>query len=402
MCAAPDQGRRKRRAQRIVALLMAASGVVWVPATASHTRSAAAAQTLRGQRIVPRAVRPWKGLALQPSASLATAGQVSALRADGRLVVADAAPTSTTCEELVVWNPSTGHSISPISHVECPDRPHDGSNEGLMAIALAGQQLSWISARVSSYSDGSLLFGNAPVDGHPVLAEPSHPDEGNPQFDPSLASFDLDGSGSITTRTRSDSCINLEDTLIINSKERCHAQTWVFLRSGHHWRWLWGASVLADVVNVDAGRVAVQRNGQLAILAPSGAVLDDVSIPRGGGVQARLTGDRVVVLAGRSRTLHVYTTTGTEIAAWRVPSTRPPVLNDARGDLAAYADGPRLHLVDFTGGRHTVIRMPGTGPVNAQLEAPGLVYSYARTSSPEGALEFVTSVALRHLLRERR
>ena len=80
----------------------------------------------------------------------------------------------------------------------------------------------------------------------------------------------------------------------------CHALTKVFVRSGHAWRWLWGASELASVANIDEGRIAVQRNGEVLILARSGAVLDDLAVPRGRQVRARLVGDRVVALAGRT------------------------------------------------------------------------------------------------------
>ena len=352
-------------------------------------------------RNTPRAVRPWRGLILEPAASLETAGPIGELRADGSLVAAESAPTSSTCDDIVIWNPVTGHDLRPVSHLQCPDA-HHAESEGFASIALAGRRFTWIAYRVSSLTDGSLASGDARVAALGVIGAPRRPDEQNPDYNPSLEDFTLDASGDLVARTSSDTCVNEESGL--SGDAPCHALTKVFVRSGHAWRWLWGASELARVANIDGGRIAVQRNGEVLILARSGAVLDDLAVPRGGQVQARLVGDRVVALAGR--TLRIYATDGTQIAAWRLPSTRRPVLDDARGDVAVYSDGPLVHLIDFVDGRHASITTPGVESaagggipgVLAQLEAMGLIYSYSRASSPQGQLEFVTSAALRKLL----
>lgn len=407
---------RQLRAVRLLALLVV-GGVCWAPTVTAapagrgarlvklrSVRAGVSSEVAHAARIAPRAVRSWKGLSLEPTASLETVGPIAKLRADGRLVVAERLATPTTCADLIVWNPLTRHSIVPVSHLACPSDPNDPLSpsqwsQGFDDLALGSRLLTWISDEDDGYDNATIRFESASISRLKTIADPA----GEYNWSPSGSTYSVDASGGTTVFSVQGICNNADPSdgaprVCWNRFNQVYRTT-VWLRVGWHWRWVWGANAWARVVGIDEGRIAVQWSGGLLILTPAGSFLQNVSIPRGRGVQVRLTGHHVIALAGR--TLRVYSTDGSELAIWRLPATRLPALEDARGDLAVYTDGPRVHLVDFLDGRHAMIRTPGILPVHAQLEAPGLMYSYSRADAPQGQLEFVTSAALRSLLGDR-
>ena len=63
---------------------------------------------------------------------------------------------------------------------------------------------------------------------------------------------------------------------------------------------------------------------------------------------------------------------------------RPAALRlaDYQDGIAVYVAGRTVHLMRLSDRRDVTIRVPGVGPVHAQLEPSGLFYSY----SPAGSL----------------
>jgi hypothetical protein len=409
----PDTRRKPRRAWHVVRMssrtqrrgratgarsvaILALLGMSLVATTTAYAARGSA-------RLTPRAARSWSGLATTPSAKLEAVGPIDELRADGRLVAADTEATSSACEGVVVWNPLTGHAIGPIVATNCPSDPSFDDLFSSDWIALGGQRLTVIDSHLDDPLNGSYEFVSAPVGRFGRI--PALGDDKGISVSPSDPLPYVDASGNITVLTRRGQQIecdqaNPKKPIFCGPQAGQGYRTTVWLRSGYRWRWIWGANAWAQVVSVDRRRVAVQRDGQLLVLAPSGTLLDSLSIPRGLGVQVRLAGAHVVALVGR--TLLVYsTTTGMETAAWHLEASRHPALQDARGDVAVYTDGARVHLIEFVDGRDSAIVAPNasSSPLYAQLEAIGLVYSYTRPDQ-RGELTFVTSPALRRLLRE--
>jgi hypothetical protein len=110
--------------------------------------------------------------------------------------------------------------------------------------------------------------------------------------------------------------------------------------------------------------------------------------PRRAAHAARVYGTRVVVL--RTGEIDVYSNARDTLRTWPLPAARShgddfcgsdlcPLatlrLADLHGDLAVYVLGRELHVLRVTDGTDVVVRRPATGPVHAQLEAPGLSYS---------------------------
>jgi hypothetical protein len=91
--------------------------------------------------------------------------------------------------------------------------------------------------------------------------------------------------------------------------------------------------------------------------------------------------------------LDVYSQLRDTLRSWPVPAARSygddhcgsircPLaalrLADLHGELAVYVLGRELHVLRVTDGTDVIVRRPTSGPVHAQLEAPGLSYSAGR------------------------
>lgn len=160
-----------------------------------------------------------------------------------------------------------------------------------------------------------------------------------------------------------------------------------------------GADALT-AVDVDAGRIAVLRDdGRLVLLDQRGKRLGAFALgtkqmrrePSTRRWPVRLTGALVVALRGT--TIEVRdAATGTVRHRWpTVRSEAPIALEDARGNLAVYMAGLRLHLLRLSDGRDVALDLvDAEGPVHAELEPDGLYYSYNTSVGPKrGRVAFV-------------
>ena len=148
----------------------------------------------------------------------------------------------------------------------------------------------------------------------------------------------------------------------------------------------------ADVVAVDAGRIAVlRRDGIFAILNERGKQLNAFRLGFKGVSGVRLTGSQVIVLRGT--TVEVRDTRrGTLKRRWPATKSISGVsLEDAQGNFAVYTSGIAIHLLRLSDGRDRVLAIPKqAGPANAELEPDGLHYSYNETwSAKPGRVAFV-------------
>ncbi len=158
-------------------------------------------------------------------------------------------------------------------------------------------------------------------------------------------------------------------------------------------------------VRIASDRVplAVDR-GRIALAAPAGKVelvdararvlrVIDARLRRS-DPRVALEGSQLVVQRGRS--LAVF-----ETDTGRLHRTVPIAggkLVDVHDSVAVYVGGRVVHLVDLRTARDLSIRPPGTGIVRAQIEGPGLVYSYTRRAGGfAGRVVFVPAAEVRRL-----
>jgi hypothetical protein len=159
-----------------------------------------------------------------------------------------------------------------------------------------------------------------------------------------------------------------------------------------------------------AGVIAIrQADGPVVILRESFPEIRRTYVYRPGVVRAaKLYGTRVVVLRDGRLDWHDYG--AAQSRTLRLPQARsygdgfcgrPPCaraelrLEDLHRDLVVYVLRRQIHVLRLTDGKDVVVRMPGKGPVEAQIEGSGLSYSAGRVIS------FVPMLQVTKLLNER-
>jgi hypothetical protein len=153
-------------------------------------------------------------------------------------------------------------------------------------------------------------------------------------------------------------------------------------------------SGVAAVASLDAGRIAVLRDGgkALSVLSRSGGIR---TFAFGGPpiLGAALNGQRLIVLQS-TRLAVLDLESGRRTASWPVGRGFGPApeLEGASGNLAAYVVGAALHVLRLSDGTEIVIEKPtATEPVFARFVPGGLFYSFnASYDKRPGRLAFVT------------
>jgi hypothetical protein len=144
-------------------------------------------------------------------------------------------------------------------------------------------------------------------------------------------------------------------------------------------------------LSADEDRVAaLDGGGQIEIRNKFGALENTVRAP--GARAVSLRGDNLAVLAGNR--LDVYNAaSGARIHRWRVPAAARSV--DMQFGVATLAAGRTVYAVQVATG-HTVVLAKAPSRVEAQIEAPGVVYRYDTAGS--GEFRFVPFAQIRHAL----
>jgi len=157
----------------------------------------------------------------------------------------------------------------------------------------------------------------------------------------------------------------------------------------------------ATVASLDAGRIAVIRDGNaVSVLSPDSGIRNFAfGGPRILG--AALDGPRLLVLQSTRLTL-LDLRSGGRTASWPVRRGFGPApeLEGAQGDFAAYVVGVGIHVLRLSDGREIVIDTPNaTEPVFARFVPSGLFYSFNESYDKRpGRLVFVTRSELAHAL----
>ena len=370
-------------------LILGAPGTVRKEGTAEANRIWIVGTNGRGLRPVTRMVGAFDlvGLTraapvLKPAAPLlpserviaadtvATGTPIADLSADGSRVAFVVQWTAADCDHVVVWNPGTRALDRFTRPVGCPIR----SGVRLFDVELAGSRAAWVSASgCGNFCD--IVMRSATLAQRSPRALTSDSEEQGTDLDYHLRGDDEllvfnDRSRLVRIGGGSEKCAEGGGSAAI-----CRT-----IRQGAH---------AAAVDSASAGRIAIRERDAVAVVDEGGALVrvfpfapDEVSA-------ARLDGDHLAV--ARSGGLDVYSVaTGQGELQRSLPSGYELV--DVDGGVAVLRRENSLILLQLGDGRSRTLTLP-RGPVLADLEAPGLYYSYT-SEEGSGRVVFVPRPAL--------
>jgi Tol biopolymer transport system component len=307
--------------------------------------------------------------------TLATRTPIKELSADGSRVAFIPNASSTDCGHVTVWTPSA----SSVQRLRLPGPCEDGWEPYVDGVSLAGSRVAWVSyAGCGNFCDAKLK-----------TATLDHPD-------PVALTYDgVHASGSIDYRLRGDGDLLVFDDghrlmRIGVGHELCQAgytysaKICTTLRTGTH---------AAPVDSVSAGLIAVREGDGVAVLDSKGSLVNIVPFGQGEVKEARLDSGRLVVAS--AGVLQVYDAS-TGAALQQRPLPAGYTLTDVDGGIAVLRHADTIMLMRLDNGRSLTLA-PGRGPVLAELEPPGLYYSYA-TAEGGGRIVFVPRAQLEQQL----
>jgi hypothetical protein len=144
------------------------------------------------------------------------------------------------------------------------------------------------------------------------------------------------------------------------------------------------------VVAVDSGRIFVRLGGQLVVLDPSGRQLASYASPGPGRVV--VSGKSLVVRTRRGVSVFDLER-GLITHRWRLPTQA--VLQDTDATSFVYTTNLTLHIHHLTAPSEATFTLSGVeGPINAQVTAFGLFYSWQDIKCCTGYVAFVPTAAL--------
>jgi hypothetical protein len=300
------------------------------------------------------------------ASTVATSSPISALSADGPLVAFAVAPSVTDCRHVAVWAPGEGLVRLANLPAPCP-----GGNAESTSLVLGGSRAAWVYA--SAGDDGCRFELESAT-----LAEPA----------PRVVNFGEVYGGSCAFRDvehlRGDGAL-----LVFNDEpehptwlvrlgvgaRRCGGVPCTTLRSGRQ---------TSPVDSVSGGLIAIRSHAAVSVLDDHGAPVRRFAFTPADVYAARLDGHHLVI--ARSYTIESYdVATGAKELARAIPAGYELV--DVDGGIAVLRRTESVILVRLVDGASLTLA-PGQGPVLADLEPPGLYYSYA-TEDGGGRTVFV-------------
>jgi hypothetical protein len=357
------------------------------------------------------------GSASTPTLSLP--GPVSELAADGGRVAILLRTTTGDCarDRVAVWGPSP-RTFVPVGASACTDSTSTGA--GLYGVALAGGSVAYVQFAGGNTRELRLRLA--------TVARP------RPVAVASAAFGVNQGSGTFIGRIAGDGSLLAFDWWSLCTP--CAGATpvaprsavWRIVPSGSACPGAGGLGALARcrsireatgplrLLAVGGGRVAMTAGDQgVDVRSTDGTPLYAGVLP-GAMRAARIDGGVLVVLTRLGAENRLWAV-DTNVADGRPSGSWPLLASKSSGDavcgdpsgcrlaalrledfqsgIAVYVVGRDVHLLRLSDRRDVRIRPPGLGPVHAQLEAPGLFYSYRPASSPgRGRVAFVPMAAV--------
>ena len=319
--------------------------------------------------------------------TLATAGSVVALSADGPRVAIATTGLARACDRVVLWNAVARTSARWAAHTNCGGGQTSGG-QALKEIALAGTRALWVES-ISGNNQELALWSARPgqkpamlafeTNGNGAGGDPAGDYLGHVHADGTLAAFNTwrvcdripPGGGLIPP------CVPGQIGL----------QTlWRVTPAGK--RAIRQGADATFVAAVDAGRIAVQHDdGTVTLFSSSGAPSTTLGLPDGKFAGLELGGAQLAAI--RNGALEVYSsTTGALAERFALPASPTPTLRDLDAGLAVYTAGRTVHVVRVASGKNRAWAAP-TAVVGAQLEGAGLWYAYNVSGKTKGRIAFV-------------
>ena len=298
--------------------------------------------------------------------AVATGTRIAALSADGSRAAFIVRSTAADCDHVVVWTPSAARAR--------PLQPAGGMRPGPVrdprvlrrARRLAGRMA--LGRRVRQLLRHHLTSATLDQRTPTVLATTSA--EAGTDYD-----YHLHGHGGLLVFNEGPRLVRIGGgTEKCQGLGRAPAICAILRRSDH--------ASAAD--SVSAQRIAIREENAVAVVDEHGALLRVFPFAPGDVRAARLDGDRLVV--ARPSSLDVYDVISGQAVVQR-PLPTGYALLDADGGVAVMRRQQTIMLLRLDDGRSATIS-PGADPVHADLEPPGLYYSYT-TKDGGGRVVFV-------------
>ena len=298
--------------------------------------------------------------------AVATGTRIAGLSADGSRAAFIVKSTAADCDHVVVWTPSA-RALDRFSRpAEC-DQGRYGTRE--YQVELAGSRAAWLSAGgCGNFCDINLTSATLDQRTPAVLATTSA--EAGTDYD-----YHLHGHGGLLVFNEGPRLVRIGGgTEKCQGLGRAPAICAILRRSDH--------AFAAD--SVSAQRIAIREENAVAVVDEHGALLRVFPFAPGDVRAARLDGDRLVV--ARPSSIDVYDVISGQAVVQR-PLPTGYALLDADGGVAVLRRQQTIMLLRLEDGRSATIS-PGADPVHADLEPPGLYYSYT-TKDGGGRVVFV-------------
>jgi hypothetical protein len=296
--------------------------------------------------------------------TIATRDPVGSLSADGSRIAFIVPGSPTQCHYIAVWTPGTDSTFRFPEPSPCPYLP-------LFDVELAGARVAWsrfLTCDAHGICDALLqsatLDSRTPVPltyGVHDIIEGSFYDRGHGD----LFVFNDGQNRLVRIGGGTERC---------GEVRRTTAQICKTLRRGPH---------AAPVDSVSGGLIAIRESHDVAVLDAQGTLVRLFTFGTQKVDAARLDGVGLVVV--RAGTIERY-----DVATGALQVSRPMpagyVLLDVDGGIAVLKNLEKLMLLRLDDGRSRTLT-PGRGPRYAELEAPGLYYTY--TNGSEGRIAFL-------------
>jgi hypothetical protein len=301
------------------------------------------------------------------ASTVATSTPVEALSADGPRVAFVPRPTLTDCFHVVVWPP--GGALERLGNLPapCPGQ----KTTGVTPLVLAGTRAAWVSSGGEDecfFSIASATLTDPVPRGITSQQAACKPDLGHLRGDGDLLVFN-------------DESHNLPWLVQIGvGGRRCGELSCATLRRG---------AQAAPVDSASGGLIAIKTRGRVTVLDDHGTIVRSFAFTPADVSAARLDGGHLVV--ARSYTLESFdVTTG----ALEHSQPLPPgyQLADVDSGIAVLRRAQAIIVLRLDTGASLTLA-PGQAPMFADLETPGLYYSYA-TADGGGRVVFLSRAEL--------
>ena len=310
---------------------------------------------------------PTQTTQVRAAAAIQTDRPVGLISADSGRVAYTVGPTAADCEYVSIWSPARKSIVRvwPRRPAPCGDRAFTEFYP-IYELALGGSVIAWSQVDGCGNSGcGSELLAavlpRAPQD----VADDDGTDYGPGQW----AYFGPLGHGNMFLLPD-----GLRVVLATGNVRRCEPQG-----DGY--------------TSIAGGLIAVSRGANIAVLDDKCTLVSLLRV-RTNSVNAALLDRRRLVVARPAR-LDVYDiASGARVLTGPLPAGYR--LTDVSGGIAVFRRGRRILVLRLSDG-HSALLWPERGPVQAEIEAPGLYYSYA-TPDGRGRLELISTAELERRL----